>query len=154
MRISDWSSDVCSSDLVLAAHFLKKSDGPSYATQPVSRGALTTSVSATGKLAPVNQVTVGSQLSGLVTQVMVDVNDRVAKGQALALIDPEQIDDQIRAGRAQLAASTASVTTARATLEQANATLARSQEVSRLNRTADGEGRRAQGSVDLGGGSS
>src|SRR3546814_17513788 len=68
-------------------------------------GALTTSVSATGKLAPVNQVTVGSQLSGLVTQVMVDVNDRVAKGQALALIDPEQIDDQIRAGRAQLAAS-------------------------------------------------
>src|SRR3546814_8147475 len=96
MRISDWSSDVCSSDLlliVLAAHFLKKSDGPSYATQPVSRGALTTSVSATGKLAPVNQVTVGSQLSGLVTQVMVDVNDRVAKGQALALIDPEQIDE-------------------------------------------------------------
>src|SRR3546814_18362521 len=55
---------------VLAAHLLKKSDGPSYATQPVSRGALTTSVSATGKLAPVNQVTVGSQLSGLVTQVM------------------------------------------------------------------------------------
>src|SRR3546814_1428365 len=45
--------------IVLAAHFLKKSDGPSYATQPVSRGALTTSVSATGKLAPVNQVTVG-----------------------------------------------------------------------------------------------
>src|SRR3546814_9696002 len=69
---------------------------PIYATQPVSRGALTTSVSATGKLAPVNQVTVGSQLSGLVTQVMVDVNDRVAKGQALALIDPEQIDDQDR----------------------------------------------------------
>src|SRR3546814_17727959 len=75
--------------IVLAAHFLKKSDGPSYATQPVSRGALTTSVSATGKLAPVNQVTVGSQLSGLVTQVMVDVKDSVPKVQALALIDPE-----------------------------------------------------------------
>ncbi|RIA37208.1 HlyD family secretion protein [Hephaestia caeni] len=119
--------------IVLAAHFLKKSDGPSYATQPVTRGALTTSVSATGKLAPVNQVTVGSQLSGLVTQVMVDVNDRVAKGQPLALIDPEQIDDQIRAGRAQLAASTASVAQARATLAQANATLARYQEVSRLS---------------------
>src|SRR3546814_5542665 len=68
--------------IVLAAHFLKKSDGPSYATQPVSRGALTTSVSATGKLAPVNQVTVGSQLSGLVTQVMVDVNDRGEIGRA------------------------------------------------------------------------
>ncbi|MCM8731911.1 efflux RND transporter periplasmic adaptor subunit [Hephaestia sp. GCM10023244] len=119
--------------VVLAAHFLKKSEGPSFATQDVTRGALTTSVSATGKLAPVNQVTVGSQLSGLVTQVLVDVNDRVTKGQALAQIDPEQIDDQIRAGRAQLAASNASVVQARATLAQANATLARYQEVSRLS---------------------
>src|SRR3546814_5125365 len=128
MRISDWSSDVCSSDLlliVLAAHFLKKSDGPSYATQPVSRGALTTSVSATGKLAPVNQVTVGSQLSGLVTQVMVDVNDRVAKAQALALIDHEKIDDPIRAGRAQPAASPAPVPPAAAPRAQAKPPLAR-----------------------------
>ncbi|HVI99936.1 MAG TPA: efflux RND transporter periplasmic adaptor subunit [Sphingomonas sp.] len=119
--------------LVLASHFLQKSEGPSYATQAVTRGALTTSVSATGKLAPVNQVTVGSQLSGLVTQVRVDVNDRVTKGQALALIDPEQIDDQIRAGEAQLAANRASVAQAQATLEQANATLARYREVSRLS---------------------
>ena len=67
-----------------------------YATQPARRGDLTVTVAATGKLAPTNQVTVGSQLSGLVTKVVVDVNDRVTAGQPLALIDPEQIDDQIR----------------------------------------------------------
>ncbi|RYE03588.1 MAG: efflux RND transporter periplasmic adaptor subunit, partial [Sphingomonadales bacterium] len=48
-----------------------------YATQPVERGNLTVTVSATGKLAPTNQVTVGSELSGLVENVTADVNDRV-----------------------------------------------------------------------------
>ncbi|OWK29129.1 efflux RND transporter periplasmic adaptor subunit [Sphingomonas mucosissima] len=104
-----------------------------YATAPVRRGNLTVTVSATGKLAPTNQVTVGSQLSGLVTRVVVDVNDRVTAGQALALIDPEQIDDQIRAGQAQLAANVAGVNQARATVSEAQAQLARLEEVYRLS---------------------
>lgn len=104
-----------------------------YATAPVRRGDLTVTVSATGKLAPTNQVTVGSQLSGLVTRVVVDVNDRVTAGQALALIDPEQIEDQIRAGQAQLNANIASVNQARATVAEAQAQLARLEEVYRLS---------------------
>ncbi len=104
-----------------------------YSTAPVSRGDLTVSVSATGKLAPTNQVTVGSQLSGLVTRVVVDVNDRVSAGQALALIDPEQIDDQIRAGQAQLAANQAGVAQAQATVAEANAQLRRLEEVYKLS---------------------
>ena len=119
--------------LLLVRHFTKPSDAAGYATEPVKRGALTTTVSATGKLAPVNQVTVGSQLSGLVTEVAVDVNDHVTKGQALALIDPEQIDDQIRQAKAQLAANQAAVNEARATLEQSQATLDRYQQVSKLS---------------------
>jgi HlyD family secretion protein len=67
--------------VVLLAVLLKScfggSDQAGYATAAVSRGNLTVTVSATGKLAPTNQVTVGSQLSGLVTKVVVDVNDRV-----------------------------------------------------------------------------
>ena len=119
--------------LLLVRHFTKPSDAAGYATEPVKRGALTTTVSATGKLASVNQVTVGSQLSGLVTEVAVDVNDHVTKGQALALIDPEQIDDQIRQAKAQLAANQAAVNEARATLEQSQATLDRYQQVSKLS---------------------
>ncbi|MCB2060920.1 MAG: efflux RND transporter periplasmic adaptor subunit [Novosphingobium sp.] len=104
-----------------------------YATEKAERGRLVTTVSATGKLAPTNQVTVGSQLSGLVTRVLVDVNDRVAANQPLAEIDPEQIEDQIRQNRAQLAANQAQVEQARATLAEAQAQLARLEEVHRLS---------------------
>ncbi|HEX8382587.1 MAG TPA: efflux RND transporter periplasmic adaptor subunit [Sphingomonas sp.] len=104
-----------------------------YSTAPVRRGDLRVSVSATGKLAPTNQVTVGSQLSGLVTRVVVDVNDRVSANQPLALIDPEQLDAQIRQGEAALAANVAGVNQARATVGEAQAQLARLEEVFRLS---------------------
>jgi HlyD family secretion protein len=120
--------------LALLARSLFAGDAPpDYSTQAVRRGDLTVSVSATGKLAPTNQVTVGSQLSGLVTRVVVDVNDRVTAGQALALIDPEQIEDQIRAGQAQLNANRAQVAQARATVAEAQAQFARLEEVYRLS---------------------
>ena len=119
--------------LLLAWRFFGTSATAGYSTQKVDRGDLTVTVSATGKLAPINQVTVGSQLSGLVTQVVVDVNDKVTKGQPLALIDPEQIDDQIRAAQATLAANVAGVNQAKATVSEANAQLARLEEVYRLS---------------------
>lgn len=109
-------------------------DGPvQYSTEPARQGALTVTVSATGKLAPTNQVEVGSQLSGLVTEVVADVNDRVVKGQPLALIDPEQLDDAIRSGQAQVNANQAQVATAQATLSEARAQLNRLEEVRRLS---------------------
>ncbi|MHA6721675.1 efflux RND transporter periplasmic adaptor subunit [Sphingomonas sp. RS2018] len=120
--------------LVLGLRSCFASDAaPQYSTEAAARGDLTVTVSATGKLAPTNQVTVGSQLSGLVTRVVVDVNDRVTAGQALALIDPEQIEDQIRAGDAQLNANVAQVAQAQATVAEARAQLARLEEVSRLS---------------------
>lgn len=119
--------------VLLLARCLGGSGEPEYATEKAQRGRLVTTVSATGKLAPTNQVTVGSQLSGLVTKVLVDVNDRVAAGQPLAEIDPEQIEDQIRQNRAQLAANQAQVEQARATLAEAQAQFARLEEVRRLS---------------------
>ena len=119
--------------LLLGYSYFGTSSTPDYATAPVERGHLVTTVSATGKLAPTNQVTVGSQLSGLVTRVLVDVNDRVTRGQPLAEIDPEQIEDQIRQSQAQLAANQAQVGQAQATLAEARAQLARLEEVSRLS---------------------
>lgn len=118
--------------LVLARCFGGSSE-PDYTTAKVEKGHLVTTVSATGKLAPTNQVTVGSQLSGLVIKVLVDVNDRVEAGQALAEIDPEQIEDQIRQGQAQLAANQAQVQQARATVAEAQAQLARLEEVYKLS---------------------
>ncbi|MDO7843363.1 efflux RND transporter periplasmic adaptor subunit [Sphingomonas immobilis] len=104
-----------------------------YATVAVERGALAVTVSATGKLAPTNQVDVGSELSGLVTKVVVDVNDRVTAGQPLALIDPSRFQDSVNQSAAALNAAKATVAQNQATLDQSNATLARYQEVSRLS---------------------
>jgi HlyD family secretion protein len=119
--------------VLLLARCFGGSTEAKYATEKAERGRLTTTVSATGKLAPTNQVTVGSQLSGLVVKVLVDVNDSVAAGQALAEIDPEQLDDQIRQNKAQLAANQAQVEQARATVAESQAQLARLEEVNRLS---------------------
>jgi HlyD family secretion protein len=119
--------------ILLLWHFLGGKEEVKYATDDVQRGNLTVTVSATGKLAPTNQVTVGSQLSGQVIKVLADVNDRVTAGQPLALIDPSQFDDQVKQAQAALAANIAAVGQAQATLQQNNATLARYQEVSRLS---------------------
>jgi HlyD family secretion protein len=119
--------------LLLLSRCFGGEEATGYVTSEAKRGQLVTSVSATGKLAPTNQVTVGSQLSGLVTRVLVDVNDRVTVGQALAEIDPEQIEDQIRQGEAQLSANRAQVEQARATLAQAKAQYARLEEVRKLS---------------------
>ncbi|MDP5277762.1 efflux RND transporter periplasmic adaptor subunit [Sphingomonas sp. DG1-23] len=104
-----------------------------YSTDEVERGNLTVSVSATGKLAPTNQVQVGSELSGLVETVTVDVNDRVVKGQPLAVLDTSQLDDDITQGRAQLNAQQAQVAQAQATVAESRAQLSRLEEVSRLS---------------------
>jgi HlyD family secretion protein len=104
-----------------------------YVSQPVRRGALQVTVSATGRLAPVNQILVGSELSGLVTRVMVDVNDPVVAGQQLALIDPSRFADTVNQNAAQLRASQSAVALAQATLAQVRAQLARLEMVFRLS---------------------
>lgn len=104
-----------------------------YSTAEVQRGNLAVTVSATGKLAPTNQVTVGSELSGLVVNVTADVNDRVVKGQPIALLDTSRLDDAIAQSAAALNANIAQVAQAAATVSESQAQLARLEEVNRLS---------------------
>src|SRR5688500_13279715 len=60
----------------------------SYRFTQVERGDLQSTVAATGTLNAVKTVTVGTQVSGQVSEVLVDFNDEVKKGQLLARIDP------------------------------------------------------------------
>jgi len=112
---------------------LGPADDVSYSVQDVERGALTVTVSATGNIKPINQVDVGSEQSGLITAIYVDVNDRVTKGQLLASLDTARLQDSVAQAQASLDAARANVGEAQATLAQANATLARQEEVSRLS---------------------
>ncbi|MCI1190256.1 efflux RND transporter periplasmic adaptor subunit [Calidifontimicrobium sp. SYSU G02091] len=103
---------------------------PQYQTQPVARGALTVTVTASGTLQPIRQVAIGSELSGTVARVHVDVNDRVKKGQVLVELDDARLRDQVAASRAALAAAEAALAQARATAAEARDTLARLRDVS------------------------
>jgi HlyD family secretion protein len=116
--------------IVLASRGGNKTD---YITEPVTRQSLALSVAATGNLRPTNQVQVGSEVSGRIDAVLVDVNDRVARGQVLARINTDVIDDQIRQAQADLNSAHASVAQAGATLDVDSAQLARLQEVYRLS---------------------
>jgi HlyD family secretion protein len=109
-------------------------DAPAYATATVQRGDLRVTVSATGNLQPTNVVEVGSELSGLVTEVTADNNDRVTKGQVLARLDTSRLRDTIAQGQAALQAAQASVAQAEATMQQAQASLDRLEEVRRLSK--------------------
>jgi HlyD family secretion protein len=91
-----------------------------YETQPVERGSLKVTVTATGNLEPINQVDVGSELSGIIRTIVADYNDAVRKGQVLATLDTDRLD-------AQVLESTAALRSARAKVEDAEATLAERQ---------------------------
>lgn len=90
-----------------------------YKTEIVKRGALTVTVSATGNLAPINQVDVGSELSGIVEKVVVDYNDRIKVGQPLAVLDTTKLKAKVLQSKASLASAQARVLSAEATVEEA-----------------------------------
>lgn len=119
--------------VLLLARCFSGSDKPNYATREARRGDLTVTVSATGNLKPINQVDVGSEQSGKITRVYVDVNDRVTKGQRLAELDTRRLVDTINQNRAQVAASQAGVAQAQAQAALAKATLDRQLNVFRLS---------------------
>ncbi|MBS0368229.1 MAG: efflux RND transporter periplasmic adaptor subunit [Proteobacteria bacterium] len=108
-------------------------EGPHYRTQPVRKGELVINVSATGNLQPTNSVDVGSELSGIIESVLVDVNDHVKKGQVIARLDTSKLKDQVRQSKADLAAAEAKVRQAEATVAETAASLARLREVARLS---------------------
>ncbi|MBS0218480.1 MAG: efflux RND transporter periplasmic adaptor subunit [Proteobacteria bacterium] len=92
-----------------------------YRTQAVDRGDIRVSISSTGTLSAISTVTVGSQVSGQLTEVLVDFNSKVKKGQVIARIDPSTYETQIVQGNAQIASAQAQLKQNQATL--ANATL-------------------------------
>ena len=85
----------------------------------LDRGDMVLTATATGSLEPKSEVSVGAEISGLITRVMVDENDQVNEGQVLALFDTDELEVALEQTEAQLALSMASVAEAEATLEEA-----------------------------------
>ena len=106
---------------------------PVYVTEALRKGNLTLTVAANGTIVPTRVVSIGSELSGTVKRVLVDVNDVVKKGQVLVELDTAKLDDQVLRSRAALASAQAQLSQTSATVKEARAGLARFEEVSRLS---------------------
>ena len=73
-----------------------------YITKPLERCTITQVVEASGTINPVNTVSVGSTVSGLIQNIYVDFNSQVKKGQILAQIDPRNFEATVQQNQAQI----------------------------------------------------
>jgi HlyD family secretion protein len=80
-----------------------------YETQAVERGNLETSVASSGTVTPLITVVVGSEVSGKLTDVFVDFNAKVTKGQLLAQVDPSTFKSKLESAQADLVVQQATV---------------------------------------------
>ncbi len=104
------------------------SDG-GYVTEAVARGAITSTVTATGTVNPVTTVQVGTYVSGPIRAIDVDFNSPVKKGQRVAKIDPAPFQVKVLQAEANLANARAKVEKDRADLTLKKLTLERNREL-------------------------
>jgi HlyD family secretion protein len=126
-----------------------------YVSATVAVGDVIEKVQATGTVQPLLQVNVGAQVNGRVTQVLVDFNSLVKKGDVLAEIDPliygTQVNAQaanLQSQRAQLAQARASSMSMKAQVETARVALDRTKRLFEANLAARGDLDTAQGNYD------
>ncbi|MFA5123704.1 efflux RND transporter periplasmic adaptor subunit, partial [Zavarzinia sp.] len=114
--------------IVLAAggvFLLRGGETPAFKTQDVARGTLTVTVSATGTIQPVDQVDVGAEITGRISELKADYNDQVMQGQVLARLDTSSLEAKVKQSEANLLSARASVAQAQASLQLAEVTAKR-----------------------------
>jgi HlyD family secretion protein len=86
---------------------------PPLHTEVVNRGDVSQRIIAFGSLQPVQRVEVGSQVSGIIDEIMVDFNTPVRRGQVIAQIDPSTFRAAVSSAEAELASAEAGLELAR-----------------------------------------
>ena len=110
---------VRAASLAVAALACSRAPAASYETEPVTRGPISQVVSATGEVSAVTTVSVGSQVSGMISRLYADFNTRVKKGQVLADLDPRLFEVAHARALAGLSAARADQEKARVALADA-----------------------------------
>ena len=103
----------------------EEKSAPKFVMAAVEHGDLTITVTATGTLAPLNQVDVGSEISGMIESIAVDFNDRVKRGQVLARINTDEQRARVVQSHAALEVANAHVLQAAATVQETTLKLKR-----------------------------
>jgi HlyD family secretion protein len=130
-----------------ALYFMSRHTQPPvhYQTVAARRGDLAATATATGTLAALDTVAVGTEVSGVVDVVTADYNDHVRKGQILAIVNTDQLRAQIRQGEATLQAAQAAAEQTAATLVETKAQTVRAESLfaDRMTSTQEVESARA-----------
>jgi len=106
---------------------------PKFRTEKISRGDITSTVTASGTVNAVTTVLVGTQVSGTIKEIFVDFNSVVRKDQVIARIDPATFEAQVEQARAGLVAARANLEKSETALIDAQRTLGRSKELFERN---------------------
>ena len=93
---------LCALIVGLSYTYGQEGSAPTFLTAPVERGSISTLVKASGTVEAVVSVDVSSQLSGRISQVLVNFNDPVTAGEPIAQIDPEIFAARVNEARAAL----------------------------------------------------
>ena len=120
-----------------------------YISATVGLGDVVEKIQATGAVQPLLQVTVGAQVNGRVTQVFVDFNSIVKKGDVLAEIDPTLYGAQVTQSRANLDAQRAQLESAKASLATARVVYDRVQKLYTQNLASKADVDNAKGQFDV-----
>jgi len=83
----------------------KKENTVSFETAKVERTSILSSITATGTIEPVTSVTVGTQVSGIVSKLYVDYNSVVKKGQVIAELDKTNLTSELKTAQANLSSA-------------------------------------------------
>ena len=83
----------------------KKEQKTEFETAKVERQNIHTSITATGTIEPVTSVTVGTQVSGIVSKLYVDYNSVVKKGQIIAELDKTNLISELNTAKANLSSA-------------------------------------------------
>jgi len=94
----------------------KKKEEVNFKMEKVAKANILNSVTATGTIEPVNEVTVGTQVSGIVSKIYVDYNSVVKKGQVIAELDKSNLLSQLNTAKSQLSQAQASLKSAQSDL--------------------------------------
>ena len=119
--------------------FGHKGDGQEYRTDPVTRGDIQQTVTATGTVNAVTNVQVGTQVSGTIKTLYVDFNSRVKKGQLIAQIDPATFESQVQQAQANLLSAQASLEKAQSSFTNDKRTYDRNKELLSKNLIAQSD---------------
>jgi HlyD family secretion protein len=87
----------------------KKEEKISFDTAKVMKTNIQTSITATGTIEPVTSVTVGTQVSGIVSHLYVDYNSVVKKGQVIAELDRTNLISELNTAKANLSSAQSSL---------------------------------------------